>query len=176
MSESQTRTNWKKGGIGKGALIVVLLIVVVVLIGVIIYITRAKEEVKRNVVVTPDNVEEVIDSMSTEEYTAPGYYETSMTTTWNFEDGEATSEDAYVENVANNSNDVYFDLVLAEDNDHVILSSPVIPRGSSLSDISLDEDLNAGTYDCVMIYHLVDGEQNTVSTLRVGVTVVVKND
>jgi hypothetical protein len=42
-----------------------------------------------------------------------------------------------------------------------------------MENITLDEDLDAGTYDCVCIYHLVDENQNTTSTLRVGLTIVV---
>ena len=76
---------------------------------------------------------------------------------------------AYVE-----GNDVYFDVVLAEDEEHVIYSSPVIPRGGRLEEIALDEVLEAGTYDCVMIYHLIDEEQNTISTLRVAVKVIIQ--
>lgn len=164
---------------GKSKKLVILCVVVIValLAVIVILMSRGKEkeeDPKRNVVVTKDNAEEVIEDMLNEDYVEPGYYSASMSTTWYFATGDAVSEDAYVENVPENTNDVYFDLVLAEDEEEVLLKSPVIPRGSELKDISLDKSLSAGTYDCVMIYHLVDEEQNTVSTLRVGVTVVVE--
>jgi hypothetical protein len=44
-----------------------------------------------------------------------------------------------------------------------------------MDNIQLDTPLDAGTYDCVMIYHLVDEDQNTVSELRVGLTITVEN-
>ena len=108
-------------------------------------------------------------------HTAPGYYSASMTTTWHFETGDAASYDAYVANVAENTNDVYFDIFLAEQEDEPIYQSPVIPRGSELDEIILDKSLDAGTHDCILIYHLVDGEQKTVSTLRVALTIIVEN-
>jgi hypothetical protein len=97
-----------------------------------------------------------------------------MSTTWHFATGDAISEDAYVRNDAGNTNDVYFDVFLAEDESTPILQSPVIPRGGELENISLDTALDAGTYDCVMVYHLVDENQETVSTLRVGFTIIVE--
>lgn len=171
----QTNSNTKRKGGTKAILIIALIVVIVVLVGVIVWlVTRGEDEEKRNVVVTPDNVDEVIEQMSEAKYTEPGYYEVSMTNEWHFANGGAVSEDAYVENVANNTNDVYFDVVLAEDEDNVIYKSPVIPRGSSLEEIALDKELEAGVYDCVMIYHLVDEDQNTISTLRVTVTITIE--
>lgn len=154
------------------AVVIVLLLIVIVLL-----LNRGrgkKEEPKRNVVVTQDNAEAVIAEMTEEEYVAPGYYSTAMTTTWHFETGEAVSEDAYVANRIENTNDVYFDVFLADDETEPILRSPVIPRGGEMDNISLDTPLEAGTYDCVTVYHLVDEEQNTVSTLRIGLTIVVE--
>lgn len=174
-------SNEPTGQQGKGKknklLIIAAIIIIIVLLAVIAFLLlgrKEEEEPKRNVVVTKENAEEVLDDMMNQDYIEPGYYSASMSTTWHFATGDAVSEDAYVENVPENTNDVYFDLVLAEDEEDVLLKSPVIPRGSELNDIALDKSLSAGTYDCVLIYHLVDEDQNTVSTLRVGVTVIVE--
>ena len=157
--------------------IVVGIVVIAALLGVIIFLLlgkdKAEEPEKRNVVVSRDNVDEVVEELATEEYIEPGYYEASMTTTWTFATGSDVSEDAYVANVEGNTNDVYFDVVMSDNEDEVIYKSPVIPRGSELNNIALDTPLDAGTYDCVCIYHLVDEEQNTISTLRVSVTIIV---
>ncbi|MDC7279122.1 hypothetical protein NXH64_06325 [Butyrivibrio fibrisolvens] len=157
--------------------IAVGVVVIVALLGVVIFLLvgrgKAEEPEKRNVVVTQDNVETVVEELAEEEYIQPGYYEASMSTTWTFATGSDVSEDAYVANKEGNTNDVYFDVVLAEDEEQVIYKSPVLPRGSELDNIALDTPLDAGTYDCVCIYHLVDENQKTVSTLRVGITIVV---
>ncbi len=155
-------------------------VVIVVLLGVVGFLlVNRKDDIsekaeKRNVVVSQENAEEVATEMLSQEYVAPGYYSAAMNTTWHFKTGNAVSEDAYVANVAENTNDVYFDVFLEGQEDDPILQSPVLPRGSELNNISLDKPLDAGTYDCVMIYHLVDEEQNTVSTLRVGFTIIVE--
>jgi hypothetical protein len=165
-----------KGSNGLKIAIAVGVVVIVALLGVIIFLLvgRGKEEPeKRNVVVTQDNVEEVVKEMETAPSVETGYYEASMNTTWTFATGSDVSEDAYVANVEGNTNDVYFDVVLAEDEDQVIYKSPVLPRGSELENIALDTPLDAGTYNCVCVYHLIDDNQKTLSTVRVGITVIV---
>ncbi|SHI69655.1 hypothetical protein [Pseudobutyrivibrio xylanivorans] len=165
-----------KGSNGLKIAIAVGVVVIVALLGVVIFLLVGKdkeEPERRNVVVTQDNVDEVVEEMDNQEYIEPGYYEASMNTTWTFATGSDVSEDAYVANVEGNTNDVYFDVVLAEDEDQVIYKSPVLPRGSELENIALDTPLDAGTYNCVCIYHLIDEEQKTVSTVRVGITIVV---
>ena len=165
---------------GKGGkiLIAVGTTVILALTAVIVFLLIPKEEEtgpKRNVVVNHDNAEQVVEELISQEYVAPGYFSVYMNTTWHFSTGDAVSEDAYVANRAENTNDVYFDLFLADDESKAILESPVIPRGLEMNEISLDKKLAAGTYDCVMVYHLIDDEQNTVSTLRVGLTIIVEN-
>lgn len=154
-------------------IMIICVLIIIVLIGVILYLLRS-EETGRNRVVTKDNVEEVVDDMLNQEYVEPGHYSVSMSTTWHFANGKAASEDAYVENQEGNTNDVYFDVVRADNEEEVLLESPIIPRGSELDNITLDKELPAGTYDCVMIYHLIDDKENTVSTLRVAFTIVVE--
>lgn len=163
--------------------LIALCVVIVALLSVIVGLLlgqqsaggqqAADEPPKRNVVVTKDNVEDIVEDMK-EATVAPGMYEVKMNSTWYFEDGSSPSRNAYVENVVNNTNDVYFDVVLAENEETVLLASPLIPRGSYMDEISLDVDLDPGTYDCVLIYHLVDENQNTLSTLRMAITIVVE--
>jgi hypothetical protein len=120
---------------------------------------------KRNVVVNKDNVEQLIEQLAEEDKTPVGRYQVSMTTDWHFADGESISGDAYVENVEANTNSVYFDILLA-DTEEKIYSSPVIPVGSYLKNIQLDKNLPDGTYDCVIVYSLIDEEQNVLSEVR----------
>lgn len=178
---NQTQSE-KKGGGARTVGIVLLVVIFLVMAGVIIYLLMSrqpeeKEEERRGVVVTPNNVQEVMDQLeqrASEELTAPGYYTVWMNYEWYFATGDAVSENAYVENLAVNTNAVYLDLFLLEDEENAIYKSPVIPLGSSLQNIKLDTPLEAGTYDCVAVYHLVDDDQNTLSTLRITVTVIVE--
>lgn len=176
-NSNQARKKGRKGKEGnkKTIGIIVLIVVILILVGVIVFLLlRKPEKERRNVVVTPDNVEEVIAQMADEEFVEPGYYTVTMNYDWHFAAGDAVSSDAYVENITENTNAVYFDLFLASDEENALYKSPVIPVGSSLRDIALDTALDAGTYDCVVVYHLVDEEQNTISTLRVTVTVIIE--
>jgi hypothetical protein len=180
-SQTETSAGTRKGG-RKGIIIVIIIacVVVAVLAGVIIYLLSTRdqgqdeEKEMRNVVVSQDNLQEQIGNMDSMDYVEPGYYTASMTNEWHFASGDAVSQDAYVANRPENTNDVYFDLFLAGDESKPIYESPVIPRGSSLEQISLDVDLDPGTYDTVMIYHLIDENQNTISTLRVTVTLYIE--
>jgi hypothetical protein len=177
----------KKGGygllIGIGAVVAVLLLIVIAIMlfrqgsgEAVQSEPQQSQEEKRSVLVTEENVDEIYDQMveMTKESVDQGYFETSMSNEWHFTGGGAQS-DAYVANVEGNTNDVYFDVVMENDESNVIYKSPVIPRGGVLENFALDTTLERGTYDCVVIYHLVDEDQNTVSTLRIAVMVMVEN-
>lgn len=168
---------------GKGGLVIGIAVGVVIaaLVGVIIYllVTRNAEpkEKPRNVVITQENAERVLEDINeagNAAAVAPGYYTVTMNPTWHFKTGSEASYDAVVENVEANTNDVYFDIVLEDEEDTVLYKSPVIPRGGKLTDIALDEQLSEGTYPCVVIYHLIDEEQNSLSTLRVTLNIIVE--
>lgn len=173
----------KEGKSGK-VVIIAGAVVIIALLGIIIFLlasgkgdkgSEADKSEKRNVIVNESNAESVAAEMVEEaqEFVEPGYYTVSMDTDWHFSKGDAVSDDAWVDNLAENTNDVYFDVFLAENEDEAIYQSPVIPRGSYLEQISLDKPLKKGTYDCVIVYHLVDEEQETISTLRVAFTITV---
>lgn len=169
----------KEGKNGK-IIIIAGVVIIIVLLGVIIFMLASgkedkEEPKKRNIVVNESNAESVAAQMIEEgqEFVEPGYYTVSMDTDWHFSKGDAVSDDAWVDNLAENTNDVYFDVFLLDNEDEAIYQSPVIPRGSYLEKIALDKPLDKGTYDCVIVYHLVDEEQETISTLRVAFTITV---
>jgi len=180
---NETETAKKSSNAGKIIIIVAALIIIALLAVIVVLLLKGKKEPEakrddvaaRGTVVNQSNAEQVVDDMVLTPYVEPGYYEASMTNVWHFADGESVSEDAYVANVEGNTNDVYFDVFLATDEENPIIESPVIPRGAEMEEIKLDKDLDAGTYDCVMIYHLIGENQETVSTLRVGITIIVEN-
>ena len=152
---------------------IILVLVILVLLGIILYLLFGKSEPKRNVVVTEGNAQEIMLELSEMDVVPPGQFEANMNSNWHFKDGSSPSRDAYVGNVPGNTHDIYFDVELA-DSGEVILESPVIPRGSHMENITLDKDLDAGTYDCVLIYHLIDENQDTVGTLRMTLTIIVE--
>lgn len=140
---------------------------------VLILTKQSADAEKRNVVVTPDNVEEVLSDMQEQQVQA-GTYEVTMNTTWNFDKGDSASSNAYVENSTANTNDVYFDIVRS-DTEETIYKSPIIPLGSHLENITLDTPLDKGTYNCVLTYHLLDDNEEPISKLNINLSIVVEN-
>lgn len=169
-SSNAAKSNDKKNN-GSKTIIIILLVLVLVALGVIIYLLTKKpaEEPKesRGVVLTEENSSDVLTSEPVQD----GYYQTSQTIDWHF-DGK-TSEDAYVANDVANSRTVYFDLML-EDTQEILYSSPYIPVGSEMKGLTLDKGLDPGKYSVVMVYHLVDDDENEVSSLNVGLDIYVE--
>ena len=160
------------------AVIVVGSLVIVALVGVIVALvmnlnrsTPPEEELpQRSYVVDDENAQEVMDQITAAPFALPQYYDVRMSTVWDFPDGASPSSNAYVENVTENSNDVYFDVELS-DTGEIVYESPVIPLGKHLQNIKLDKDLDPGHYDGVVIYHLVDEQQKTLSTVRMAIEI-----
>ncbi len=122
----------------------------------------------RPTVVSSDNAQSVMDSI--DKPVEDGSYQVTMNLTWVF-DGE--SSDAYVENSRNNTRTVYFDVFRADTNE-LVYSSPYIPVGEKLSGFALDTQLEPGSYNGLVTYHLVDDDHNEVSSLSVTVKLDVK--
>jgi hypothetical protein len=175
---------------GAGLLIFFLILVIAALIVTVIFLLGKNKEKadnvnlgtktgysdsagKRNVVVNKDNVEELIEQLSEEDFVEQGNYEVTMNTTWDFANGSSPSRNAYVENSITNTNDVYFDVYLA-DTEEKIFESPVIPLGSYIKNITLDKELSAGTYDCTIVYSLIDEDQTVLSDVSVAVVINVE--
>lgn len=173
--KSETEVESKKGKGGKIVLVLCILLIFV-LIGVIIYLLMNKDEdeKKRNVVVTEENVEDVVAQLSDQQKVPVGSYQVTQNPTWKFPDGTSASTNAYIENTGTNNNSVYFDVALTE-TEEIIYESPILPVGSHLENITLDKDLDSGEYDAVVIYHILDNSGESMSTVRVGITIVVNN-
>lgn len=148
-----------------------------VVIGILLYIVlKPKPEVSAPVVSNP-TVSNVVDkdtvqtaAVDVQEKIQDGMFEMTMNTQWVFPDSSSPSSNAYVSNSEVNRRAFYFDLVLS-DTSEVIYSSPILPVGTELDDITLEKKLEAGTYNAVVQYHLLD--DNNVVTSSVGSTVTL---
>lgn len=159
----------------KKLLIVALVAVIVILLGVIVYLVgfrRESEEEERGraVLLTEDNVEEY----DNQEVVEDGYYLVTMNTSWEFDNGKAESNNAYVANAENNTRTVYFDVLLA-DTGKLIYSSPYMPVGTELKNFALKENLEAGDYTAIVTYHLVDDNNNEIDDVSAEVTIHILN-
>lgn len=156
---------------------IVCIAVIIALAGVILYLLSdrngGEEAPQRDVIVNEENAEEVAAEMVGKERTPVGSYQVTMNSTWNFADASSASENAYVENAEANTNSVYFDVVRS-DTGETILESPILPVGAYWDEITLDSKLPAGTYDCVLTYHLLDENDDPISKVNVGLTIVIE--
>lgn len=182
----QTQSGERKGGNAVIALVVAGVVIIVLLVVVIVLLLNGNKAnkdaevnsdskpAKREVVVNESNVEEVIEQLAEATRVPQGSYTVTQNYEWHFPKGDEASTDAHVENLPENTNDVYFDLFIDGDDETPIYQSPVIPRGAVLEGFKLDKKLDAGTYDCIMVYHLVDEDQNSISTVSMRLQVVVE--
>lgn len=170
----------KKVNKGFIAVIIVALAVIAALVGVIIYLMRSKNTdeagEKRPVVVTEENAEQMAEEILNREEPqgVPMSYQVTMNSTWEFESGDKASSNAYVANSTDNETAVYFDVV-RNDTQEIIYQSPVIPVGGELNSVKLDTELDAGDYECTLTYHLIDEDQNTLTTVNMWLMVKVAN-
>lgn len=99
-------------------------------------------------------------------------FEVKMNTTWNFPDGASKSTDAYVANSTANHTPFYFQITDSASQE-IIYTSPKLNIGSAVREFKLTQDLDAGSYDCVCMYHLLDANDVVTDTVRVTVKVNV---
>ena len=181
MSEEQQPRDGKKGGL-KILIAAGIVIIIALLVVIIVLLLRKKEEPavpestgpERETLVTKENAEQVAEEFFNTDESIPQSYNVTMSTEWNFKDGTSESGDAYVENSTLNHNNVYFDLNDAGTGE-TYFESPIIPVGEHMDNIRLEKDLDSGTYPCVCIYHLVDDDGHTLTTVNVEVTVNILN-
>lgn len=126
-----------------------------------------------NTVVTPDNVQDLIAERDENERVPIGSFEVNMNTTWTFPNSHSASTDAYIGNSINNQNTVYFTIAL-KGSEEDFYTSPYVPVGSRMENVTLDCDLTAGTYSTVLTYHLVDDEYKELSHVSVGLEIIIE--
>lgn len=176
MSETNKGTADKKK-LSTSTIVAIVAVAVVVVLAVVLVIVLTRKEEKPEVqgkatIVTEENVQEIIQSAS--EPNTDASYTVTMSNEWTFENGKAPAQNFYVKNTENNSRTVYFDLKLS-DTDEIIYSSPYIPVGEAMDTMTLDKELEAGDYNVVMTYHLVDDDKKELTTVSVAVEIHIQN-
>ena len=172
---SKTEKNNKKPSVSIIIAVVAIILVIVLVVVLVLILTKKDEKPEiqgKATIVTEDNVHDIIQAAN--EPNTDASYTVTMTNEWTFEDGKAAAEDFYVKNTENNSRTVYFDLQLP-DTKEIIYSSPYIPVGEEMNTITLDKELEAGDYDVIMTYHLVDDDKVEITTVSVAVDIHIRN-
>jgi hypothetical protein len=170
-----------KEKMGKGLLTAliaaIVLVVAVAAVAVVIVLRRnAGPEltaVDPNATMSPDllpGIGSVVIGPDDPEPTSPwdndtGSFTTMFNGVWSFADYKTASVDAVCGNDASNPMNIFVTLVIPGI-DHPVYTSPTIPPGGRLEGITLSEPLEAGTYDCVLVHHLLDREGVEASTVQ----------
>ena len=172
----------KKGLTGKHVALILGIFLILALAAVlIVYLLRPQPEVEvaappipsGNFVVDEGNIEEIRSAL--QESIERGMFQTHMTTTWTFPDGNSPSSDAIMGNAASNNFPFWFTVTLSG-TDQIIYTSTVLPLGTQLSQIKLDVPLPAGTYSAVIGLNMVDDDGIPVETnMGFGITIIVQN-
>lgn len=182
MSKGETPTQKNgKGGI-KLVVIGVIIVIAILACSVVVLATKlisqnkAQEPKEEKNVITAENVEEVMDEWlnEPEPVNVPKYYTVVQNTEWTFPDGSSPSTDASVENDVENESSVYFNVIIDETGE-VVFSSPILELGAKIESFSLDKALEKGDYECTVEYHLVDDDQNELTTVNVGTIIHILN-
>ncbi len=180
MAESKKQ---KKSGLSVVKLLLIILILGTLGLGVYAginlfsqsseIIQNSEEKVKRNYVVLADP--DTLPSADEKSVNSATSHDVKMNSTWTFSDGQAYSRDAFVENPSSNLNSVYFKITL-NGYKEPIMTSPVLPVGSHLENITLDKALKAGTYNCTLTYTLLsmDGKES-VGTLQMALKIIIQS-
>lgn len=155
-------------------MIIIAVFAILIIGGISFYVATSNEPEARNLVVTPDNIEEILANIKDYEKAEIGSYEVYMNTTWTFPNASQPSTDAIVGNKATNSNTVYFKIKL-KDSEEQVYKSPYIPVGGDLENIVLDKSLAAGRYPAVITYYLVDENFKDISHVSVNMTLLIQN-
>lgn len=149
---------------------VILLVALVVCIALLLGQKEDAEDPLERGFVEEENADSIMDDMT--DKVAEGMFECKMSTTWTFDDADSISHNAYVANVESNRHALYFD-VYETDTNELLYSSPVLPVGTDLNDIKLEKKLSAGDYEAVVMYTLVDENNEEVSTVGFNITISV---
>ncbi len=160
-------------------LIILLIIIAAGLLGIHIWFKFIRKPAAnvpedgavRNAVVTDVAFDRSsLDDVNTENTES---FDVKMNRDWTFAEGTLPSGDAYVANPVSNVNDVYFDITVSG-SDKTVYTSPVIPVGSHIENITLDDDLPAGKYNSVLEYHMLGKDGKTVTgKLKIALTITV---
>lgn len=156
----------------KSKVIAVITIFLLIVVAIIVWnILRPKTE-KNNFIVTEDNADSIREDLTNK--VNAGMFEVRMNTEWTFKNSDSSSDNAYIANAEANNYPIYFEIIV-DDSEETILTSPLIPVGSKIENITLEKKLNAGTYPVTVIYHLVDDNGEEVSNVSVAASVIILN-
>ena len=151
-----------------------LILAAAAIVAVLLLRTKEQEaQVNPGVDISLANIESIVADAN--ERVERGMFRTHMNTTWSFRDGKSQSHDAVMGNSASNNFDFYFTVTLQTG--ELVFTSGLIPLGSQIKDIVLDEELPAGTYPAVVHIQMIgdDGVPIEANSMGLNITLVIES-
>lgn len=176
---SEKSENVRRAGLSTSHMLLILAGIIIICGTVIatILLLRSKQPAKQEnppgkvSVITEENLEAI--NREIDEKVANGMFETHMNTIWTFPDGSSPSNDAVMGNSASNNFTLYFTVSLT-DTDEIVFTSGMIPVGSQIAEIVLENDLDEGTYPAVVKINMVDDDGEPIdSNMGINITLVI---
>lgn len=135
--------------------LIVLLLIIIAALGIAVYALLHKPEEPKPERAVSEGL--VVDG-DIDEKASNARFTTDMNMIWTFPSGSAVSNNAVIGNSASNEYECYFEVYLNDEEQTLLYSSPVLPRGKRLEELKLDQVLPDGTYDAICTYHILDDE------------------
>lgn len=172
----------------KNIILVVMSIVILLLICLVVFLIVQKQESKpkdsasgdfriiqttqpsKPMIVDENNADDIMESLQKD--SVDTMFNCRMSYQWTFDNGSAESKNAYVANTDYNHYPIYFE-VLLDDTQEIVYTSSIIPVGSEVNGLTLDKDLAAGNYPATVNYHLINNDNQEVSSVGFSITIQV---
>lgn len=135
--------------------LIILLLIIIAALGIAVYALLHKPEEPKPERAVSEGL--VVDG-NIDEKASNARFTTDMNMIWTFPSGSAVSNNAVIGNSASNEYECYFEVYLDDEEQTLLYSSPVLPRGKRLEELKLDQVLPDGTYDAICTYHILDDE------------------
>ncbi len=162
----------KNLGFTRTHVLIVALIAVFAIVGVVLWLLLRPKEPANNRVVTEANIDNI--EADIQKTINDGMFNARMNTKWVFKDSHSTSTNAYVANSELNRRPIYFDIIL-DGTGETIFTSPKMAVGTKLQNLTLDCELEAGTYPATVLYHLLNEDDSENSSVGIAVTLTIQN-
>ncbi len=138
----------------------IVLAAVIGILGIVIYkLVNKEEEVQR-----PERAvsEGLVVGGSTNQKASEARFTTDMNMVWTFPSGSDTSNNAQIGNSKSNLYECYFEVYLDDEEQTLLYSSPVLPVGTRIDKLKLNQVLPDGSYEAICTFHLLDDEDSEV--------------
>lgn len=153
--------------------LVTVLVVVIGVLGVIIFqlMNRPEETTRQDRRISEGLA---VGQEESNSKASDARFTTDMNMVWTFPSGSPISNNAVIGNSASNVYECYFEVYLNDEEQTLLYSSPVLPVGTRLDQLELDQALPDGDYEAICTFHLLDDEdpEKELSTVSFAVSLM----